>query len=135
MERRVGEGRPELGDDDASRSTFPVLVRTFAHADDGDQTVPHGGSDLQRHGIVGLSEQHPPLGMSDDDEPDAHRGKHGRRDFTCERSARLPVHVLSADGQRSACHGVEHHTQTRTRRRDRRLHAVERHGRKERVDQ
>ena len=58
-----------------------ALLQHLADADDGRETVLQRGLELAVHGVVGLVEVLPPLGVADDDVGDANRAQHYRPRF------------------------------------------------------
>src|SRR5947207_2370147 len=93
----VGDGRVDLpGNDGAGRLRLTLLER-LADADDRDESGGQHAVDTPVDGLVGLTEELPPLGVADDDERAPRLAQHRDGDLARVGSLRLPVAVLCGE--------------------------------------
>src|SRR5262249_58756054 len=99
-ERERRQARSELPLDDRECQTLPALFGGLAQTEDRLQAVRQGRPDLAVDLIIPFVEEMASFGMPEENEPTAKLCEHGRRHFAGERSTRLPVAVLRAEGDR-----------------------------------
>jgi hypothetical protein len=89
----------ELAAEDVLRLPRLALPLRLADARDHAQARVERGPRPLRHGLVGLAEVLPPLGVAHESADDAELEQQRRRDLARVRALRLPVHVLCVRGQ------------------------------------
>src|SRR6185503_4607619 len=95
--REAREPGPELAFHHREREPLAPLLRRLADAEQRLEAVAQRRDDLAVDLLVRLTEEPPPLGVPDDDEPAAGLDEHARRDLPGERARVLPVAVLRAE--------------------------------------
>ncbi len=89
-----GKNRIQLAQDHLLQTARSSLLQLLPHTDDRDQPRGEGRAHLQRHLLVGLSEEVAALGVPDEGVGGPRRPGHGGRNLTGEGSRRFPVDVL-----------------------------------------
>ena len=83
------------------------LFQALAHAQDGAQPGLQRGAELAVDALVALGKEGAALGVADDDVFDAQLPQHGGGDFAGVGAGGGLMHVLGADGDLAAAHGLD----------------------------
>src|SRR5262245_13741187 len=117
----VGEGGVDLtGDDGAGRLGLALLER-LADAHDRDEAGGQHGAGPPVDGLVGIAEELPALGVTDDHEDAARLAEHRDRDLARVGALWLPVAVLRGELDPRSIEGPRHHVEGREGWRDHHL--------------